>query len=224
MLQTQVNYWNLKELERHNRAMEAYNVGTLNESVRHNLATEKVAQGSLDESVRHNLVNEQFNWSSLAETSRHNLAFEVETNRHNVATENENVRHNVATEQETSRHNRSEEGIGWYNAKTQRYVAESTARYQAVMGSAALTNAATNQRNADINQQNANTNKLKNLYYQDSVQAQVKYNQAQTDYTNAQTDYVSQKNVREWINTVGDSVGDLTDLLSAGSSFFSKLK
>lgn len=224
MLQTQVNYWNLKELERHNRAMEDFNMGSLNENIRHNVATEKVAQGNLDESVRHNLVNEQFNWSSLAETSRHNIAFETETNRHNVATESETVRHNVATEQETSRHNRSEEGVQWFNANTQRYAAESTARYQAVMGSAALTNAATNQLNAKINQQNANTNALRNLYYQDSVQAQVEYNRAQTDYVNAQKDYLGQKNVREWISTVGDSIGDLTDVLSAGSSFFSKLK
>lgn len=104
MTHNQIEYWSLKEDQRHNRAVET-------ETNRQNVAV-------LEETKRHNVASENFNLSSLAETTRHNKATETETQRHNIAGEKEVQRHNVATEQfnlsalaETSRHNKASEGL-----------------------------------------------------------------------------------------------------------------
>lgn len=92
MTANQINYQNLRELERHN-------VTTEFEAVRSNVAREI-------ENNRHNVIGE-------VETNRHNVTGEVETNRHNVTWEQETSLHNRISEQETGRHNRASEGIGY---------------------------------------------------------------------------------------------------------------
>lgn len=247
MLQTQVNYWNYKETQRHNIATEQYYTANLGETQRHNVVSEALIKQQNDETTRHNLESERFNWGSLAETTRHNMsteietnrhnvAYETETNRHNVVTENETMRHNVANENETRRHNREEEGIGWYNANTQRFAAQSTAAYQQMAGRAALIqanaasanattnriNASTNKRNADINQQNANTNFLRNEYYNSSVQSQNELNAANQELAEAKSHYIPQENARAWINTFSNTVKDVSDATKSIFEIFKK--
>lgn len=105
MLAVQVQYWGLKENERHNKVTEA-------ETERHNKVTEH-------ETTRHNIQTEMLGWASLAETTRHNMATESiardqlsEVTRHNLASEGIGWA-NVGIAQENARTN-------WYNAQTNR--------------------------------------------------------------------------------------------------------
>lgn len=101
MTQNQINYWNLKESNRHN-------VVTENETNRHNVATEGIDLGKLNETARHNKVSEGQTDQSLAiesgklnETRRHNLQTEGQTNVNlgiQAGVLQENKRHNQATE------------------------------------------------------------------------------------------------------------------------------
>lgn len=226
MLQTQVNYWNLVETQRHNLASEDYYNRSLSETNRHNLVTEAQNQTSLNEqarhnttteyltyqanneNVRHNQVMEAQGWSVITETNRHNVATENENKRHNVQMENETVRHNTTTEKETTRHNLAAESIDYTNSQTNRYNAETNRM-----------NAYTNQRNAktnaynasvnadyssgmlDIGMKNASTNVLKQFTYDSSVQSQNKLNKANADLAKKKAQYAGQQNAREWINT-----------------------
>lgn len=111
MTRNQIEYWNMKESIRHNKATEQ-------ETNRHNVQSETVDLGNLNENIRHNKSVE-------TETRRHNKVGETESNRHNLETERqgrdviaETGRHNLETERqgrdiiaETGRHNRATEGI-----------------------------------------------------------------------------------------------------------------
>lgn len=92
------------------------NFNTLQENIRHNMAMEEQARNELVESHRHNIVYE-------SETYRHNVTTEQETQRHNII--DEGIRQ--ATLNETVRHNQANEGISWYEAITNRNLAESQA-------------------------------------------------------------------------------------------------
>lgn len=65
MLAVQVQYWTLKETEKHNRATEDLGNRTLQETVRHNIVNE-------EETHRHNVATEDYYAGTLAETIRHN--------------------------------------------------------------------------------------------------------------------------------------------------------
>lgn len=95
----QIDYWNMKESKRANRAREAQQASELGESMRHNQASEAIEYGKLDETRRSNQARE-------LETNRSNLAKEGETHRSNLANETikrselgESMRHNLATEE-----------------------------------------------------------------------------------------------------------------------------
>lgn len=105
MLAVQVQYWGLKETERHDKVTEQ-------ETERHNKATEK-------ETNRHNVETEVLGWATLAENTRHNMATEsiarsqlAEVTRHNMATESISWA-NVGIAQQNAATN-------WYNAQTNR--------------------------------------------------------------------------------------------------------
>lgn len=94
----QIDYWNMKESQRANRARETQQASELGESMRHNRESEAIEYGKLGETKRSNLARE-------LENNRSNLARERETNRSNLANENikyselgESMRHNQATE------------------------------------------------------------------------------------------------------------------------------
>lgn len=112
MTNTQLQYWNLQETKRANKAREAENFRSNyareSETNRHNIVTEGLDLSKLQESHRHNLVSEgqedrKLDISSLQqqETARSNRAQEYlkgydlniasgqlsETQRHNVAQE-----------------------------------------------------------------------------------------------------------------------------------------
>lgn len=120
MTANQINYWNLQETRRANRARET-------------------------ETQRHNVKSEEYNTGNLLETSRHNMATENESVRHNRQSENvafitasEVARHNKATEaidsskvqvqqgqlDETVRHNREQDSWLGYTNLTNRMNAE----------------------------------------------------------------------------------------------------
>lgn len=87
MLAVQIQYWTLREAERHNRATEA-------------------------ETARHNIIGENQNLMAIEENKRHNIVSEFETQRHNIATED--YYNNALLE--TSRHNRETEAVAYLNA------------------------------------------------------------------------------------------------------------
>nr|AVX53670.1 putative ORF1 [Marmot picobirnavirus] len=95
----QLDYWNLQESKRANKARESQQASELGESMRHNRESEAIEYGKLGEAKRSNLARE-------AETNRSNLAREGESHRANVANETikyselgESMRHNRATEE-----------------------------------------------------------------------------------------------------------------------------
>lgn len=83
MLNTQVQYWLMREQTRHNLETEAQgresirvNWFNAQENARHNLVSEQIGWGNLNENIRHNKATEDLGWASLSETSRHNRASE----------------------------------------------------------------------------------------------------------------------------------------------------
>lgn len=145
MLATQVQYWNLRELSRHNQATEGIAQQQNNESIRHNLMSEKFTNRQLNlqqeantnnfraitENIRHNKASEGISWFNSFETKRHNLAGERNTAQQNYV--------NYLNAQAQLR-----------NAETQKYNAD-TNRF------AAKSNAAIGMRNAETNRYNAAT-------------------------------------------------------------------
>lgn len=94
MLATQVQYWNLKEAQRHNAAMETQAANELKETQRRNLEVERQGRDTIAENQRHNQVVEGTNWFNANENARHNKEQESigwssleESKRHNQAQE-----------------------------------------------------------------------------------------------------------------------------------------
>lgn len=102
MTNNQINYLNLQETRRANRAKEDISAQTLSESSRHNKRSEEESERSNRareyENERSNRARESFNILNLAETHRANTAKEEETNRSNSEKEKETNRHNKWTE------------------------------------------------------------------------------------------------------------------------------
>ena len=126
MTNNQINYLNLLETQRANRAKEDVSRQTLSETSRHNVRTE-------DESERSNRAKEAYSIFSLSETirsnkakehetSRSNLAKEAETNRANMAKEAETGRANQAKENETHRHNTWTEALDYSKQSKMPYI------------------------------------------------------------------------------------------------------
>lgn len=119
MTNTQLQYWNLQELKRANKAKEAENYRSNfareNETNRHNVATEGIDLSQLQESHRHNLASEaqeqrRLDISALQqqETARSNRAQEyLKGYDLNIASGNlsEAIRHNLAQEDYLSKAN-----------------------------------------------------------------------------------------------------------------------
>lgn len=78
MLATQVSYWNLQEMKRHNIATEEQAKGELAENQRHNRRTEELQGWSIGETSRHNQAMEQQAWANLSELQRHNKQGEMQ--------------------------------------------------------------------------------------------------------------------------------------------------
>lgn len=94
MLATQVQYWNLKETQRHNAAMESQAANELKETQRRNLEVERQGRDTIAENQRHNQEVEKTNWFSANESARHNKEQEKigwsnleESKRHNQVQE-----------------------------------------------------------------------------------------------------------------------------------------
>lgn len=112
MTHNQIDYWNLRETQGHNRAMERetyrsnkakehLSMKEQRETHRANVAKEHLSMSEQRETHRANVAREGFNLSSLAETSRHNLASESLTGTDlNIKSGqlSESTRHNQATE------------------------------------------------------------------------------------------------------------------------------
>lgn len=79
MLATQVSYWNLQEVKRHNLATEEQAKGELAETQRHNRRAEELQGWSIGETSRHNQVAESQAWANLSELQRHNRQGEMQS-------------------------------------------------------------------------------------------------------------------------------------------------
>lgn len=157
MLATQVQYFNVVELRRHNKATES-------ETSRHNVQTEKLGFDTLTETVRHNKAQEQYWQDSLAESKRHNQVTESQgwenidvawmnaaTNRIMAEVAQENARTAKWSAQANYNLGYDANTIAQMNAETNRARQVADENYQnaqKVIGfmnsSAAATNAATN--------------------------------------------------------------------------------
>lgn len=118
MTHNQIDYWNLKETERHNVVSEKetnrHNVVTEVETNRHNVATENIDLSKLGETKRHNIATEgiaqgnlNLGYHQLAETTRHNQASEALSNRDlsiKADTLMETGRHNLISESISQQH------------------------------------------------------------------------------------------------------------------------
>lgn len=113
MTSNQIDYWELQESKRSNRANEKetnrHNTTTEKETNRHNVATESIDLSKLAETTRHNKATEgiqsrqnDISLLQLSETSRHNLATEGLTGRDlniQAGALAESIRHNKASEE-----------------------------------------------------------------------------------------------------------------------------
>lgn len=94
MTQNQIAYWNLRETQGHNRAMER-------EAYRSNKAREHLSMKEQRETHRANVAREGYNIGSLAEQSRHNYATEGLTSTDlsiKADQQRETARHNQVAE------------------------------------------------------------------------------------------------------------------------------
>lgn len=94
MLPTQVQYWSMKENQRHNLVSEQLERTSINEGIRHNKMSESLTLKSIQETTRHNKVSESQNQQSINEVIRHNRKTESQTDWYN----SEVKRHNLASE------------------------------------------------------------------------------------------------------------------------------
>lgn len=135
MLAVQVQYRDVLEKERHNRATERQARSELEENRRHNITTEW-------ETERSHKAGENISLLNLQETSRHNVAVENEAYRHNVAYEEETRRHNVVGENETQRHNLASEALQSQQVAAQKMQAQASLQQAAAAEQQAKTAAA----------------------------------------------------------------------------------
>lgn len=111
------------ETERANRAAESnraqilqLNYAQLAELSRHNKATESLGYSQLAEQSRSNKSNERIRLGELTERQRANIANEALIKARDKMNFEEQVRSNLAREEETSRHNKTQEEISAYEA------------------------------------------------------------------------------------------------------------
>lgn len=136
MLAVQVQYWSLKENERHNKVTEA-------ETTRHNKETESLGWASLDEQIRHNTATESIMQGQLAETTRHNIVTE-DLGYINAKINQQNADSNRISAQAAM----SQAGAAWANAETNRQRVEYDYSLGLMAQQTAADNAETNARRA----------------------------------------------------------------------------
>jgi hypothetical protein len=139
MLQTQVNYWQLKENQRHNQQTEEQAARELVETNRHNLATEEQQARQATAALKQA--------ASAAKNANTNL-FIARYNRDlgykNLAVSRRNADSNAKQAQAALRNaesNALQASASWKNALTNAYAAEKNAQYQQGMLSVAKFNA-----------------------------------------------------------------------------------
>lgn len=108
------------------------------------LETQRANRASESITTARDAATRALGLDTLQETQRHNQQVELQA-RDNLA---EQYRDNVAQLQELQRSHMASEGIGWFNAQTQRNAQEETARYNTVL-------TALNQYRADIDKYRA---------------------------------------------------------------------
>lgn len=156
MLATQVQYWTLQESKRHNLAQDILGYMSLEENKRHNITTETETQ-------RHNIGQENYWSSTISETRRHNIAQEEywtnslsETARHNMSME--------ALQAESNSIGWENVNLGYYRAKTDRYMADIQAANAETNRLKYLADFNIQQQQMDINRTNASTERMKTQF------------------------------------------------------------
>lgn len=195
MTRNQIAYWDLREKERNNRAVEA-------ENRRSNLAKEAIqsrqndinlslGQGNLAESIRshkvseletarNNKSNNYIGWHNYkvnaqnADTNQQNAYTNVHkamTERMNAQTNllslNEATRHNLATEHETTKHNRNTE----FNQTMSNSIAATKSAREYDLGKMQLHETQTHNRNVEneTNRKNVRDQQLKAAELQQTI-------------------------------------------------------
>jgi hypothetical protein len=153
MTHNQIEWWKLKETQRHNVVTEGISQNTLNESIRHNVQTEVQARNELLEQARHNQVSEAIGWGNLAETTRHNR--ESERLTWEVAVLDSNTRISVAN-------------IGAAATRDAAAINASATRYSAMLSNEAQHYAA-NKQQENVRLQNSNRFNIAKLQSDTSI-------------------------------------------------------
>lgn len=121
MTKNQIDYWNMQEGKRHNQVTER-------ETERHGRATEQLQAGTLEEATRHDLAAESIDISKLGESQRHNQASEAleqgkidlgrlelsesqRSHRANESLQGVDLNIRAAQQSEAARHNFVNEGL-----------------------------------------------------------------------------------------------------------------
>lgn len=127
MTNNQIQYWNLQESKRSNRAVESEtqrtNMAKEAETHRSNLEREALARQQLLTDIRNTVKQRQYNYAVLSETNRSNVAREKETNRSNQVQERLKSEYQMQ-QRDYNNSNllnvRRNTAIADYNAQTQR--------------------------------------------------------------------------------------------------------
>lgn len=134
-------------------------LGRLREDIRHNKVSENLGYATLGETKRHNVQNERIGFGTLGETRRHNVQSEKigfgniglgysqlgETKRHNIATES------YQSSQAYANATKASADAAYTQLQIRYYLDELKVRQD--QAEAALQNAGTNEKRAEIEQQ-----------------------------------------------------------------------
>lgn len=218
MTNNQIQYWSLQEQKRSNRANEVetnrHNMSTEAETNRHNVATEGLDLSKLSETTRHNKASEGIDAGRLSESIRHDKASEQLSGVDlNIKKENlsESIRHNFASE-----------AANQIAAEARMRAAEASLN------------------NASVNMLKAENDALSLGYKNDLLKAQTELARVEKDWKSllgnstlgvndakiaetaskiaeleAQTQYSGQRNIREWISTISDTLTDVSNLIDS---------
>lgn len=213
MTSNQIEYWKLRETERHNRATERQSASDLQEQQRSNLANEQLANERNFQSAVGNTINMQLGQQRLAEERRANLAKEAATVK-----SQDIERQRVLISSQALENQRQ---IAQINASAQRYGA--TLNYAAQSHSLAenvrhnLVSENLGQQAEDSKRITADTSQQGLLFskeqYNDTgrnlVQSQIKRNESQVS---VDMSTINRNNVRNSLDTVDTSANVINSL------------
>lgn len=215
MLQAQVNYWNLVENSKHNRATEAQAVKELEETTRHNLATEKSQAKQALASLRQAAAA-----TKNANTNLFIARYNKDLGYKNLAVNRQNAASNAKQAQaalKNAESNALQASAAWKNALTNAYSASMNARYQQEMAAVSQYQAKIS---ADRNEWQKNAQRLQNMteiYKQDLLSAQTSNYRGLTDTYQYLNELRKQQAATEQFKQAGTVADIITGFSNSGA-------